>query len=725
MSQVPAAPAPAPTAAPADDAPSLSFRPLGWRPVLRLLPWLLGVALAGWAGYQLSLERGTQRLRDESVHRLDLFASAVDGVIKRLEPLPATVGLHPQVPALLAQGPGRGPSPALTESVNEHLRKLNAHLGSLALYVLDERGIVRATSNSAAPGTPPGPPRAPDDSRLGEDLSFRPYYLDALAGRVGRHFAIGLGGEPGYFVSHPIRVGARVVGVAAIKISLDPVEPTWDLLGAPGLLADANEVVILSSQPEWRYTALTELAPETRVEQQLTRLYGGQRIGRFPLDVRLQVEGDGQVLKGMLPGGLVAQPRAGAAGQYGMLALGRNLDGMDWRLMLFADLVPVRHQALLTGMLTAVAAAFFALLALLMRQRQRILKQKLEAKRWLETANAELEHKVARRTRALTETNVRLRREVAERVQAEATLRAAQDELVHAAKMALLGRLATGITHELNQPLGAIRTLSGNAQEFLRRGQSGAAESNLGLIARLADQMGDLIQPLKAFARKAEVRPQPTDVAQALANALFLVGQRLRAEKVQVHDQVPRASLYAWCDPNRLEQVLANLLGNALDAMARTPERQLRLSAGVHTLPEEGDPVAQALARAEAHFDGLTDPHTQAPAPRREVWVEVRDNGSGFTPEQAERLFEPFFTTKSEAGGLGLGLAICRDIVESFGGHLRAQALPEGGAAFTVFLPASAPDATDPPPRLRLGGRMPAAAAAPQPDPQTATTSPP
>ncbi|MEY8879457.1 MAG: ATP-binding protein, partial [Leptothrix sp. (in: b-proteobacteria)] len=592
-------------------------RPL-WPMVRRFLFGALAMALvglSGWLGFSLSERQGTAALRLESNHRLDLFAAAVEGMVKRLEHVPATIQLNPDVLALL-RAPAR---PERVQAVNGYLRRLNAHLGSLAVFVLDERGTVLASSNS----------EQGDDSLVGEDLSYRPYFLEALSGRVGRHFAIGVKrSEPGYFVSHPIRDGARVVGVATIKISLAPIEQTWEMLGAPALLADLNQVVILSSQPEWRYTALVDLPLERRVDLQLSRLYNNRRITRFPLPVQLSIDEDSQVLEGVLPGGLQTPSRPAGSGT---LVLGRTLDGMDWRLLIFSDLRGVRNQAVIHSLLTAVAAGFVLLLAMYLAQRRRILHQKLEARQMLERANADLEQKVARRTRALSETNTRLRKEVAERVQAEQTLRAAQDELVHAAKMAVLGQLASGITHELTQPLGAIRTLSGNASEFLRRGDLKAVAGNLSIVARLADQMGGIIQPLKGFARKSAAVPAATDVAHAVGNALFLYDQRLRKEGVELRNLCEPGQAVAWCDPNRLEQVLINLIGNALDAMRDAPVKVLTLQAA-------SDPAVP------------------------EVRVSVQDSGSGFDAAARERLFEPFFTTKAAGAGLGLGLAISRDI---------------------------------------------------------------
>lgn len=627
---------------------------------------LLTVLAAGWSGFVLSERHGLALLRDDADHRLDLFASAAQGAIRRLEHIPATIQLNREVQALLLE-----PHHALRVSAaNSYLRRLNAHLGSLAVFVLDERGIVVATSSD----------QTGDDSQLGEDLSFRPYFQEALSGQVGRHFAIGARThQPGYFVSHPIRDGARVVGVATIKISLEPIEQMWEMLGAPALLADTNRVVILSSRPEWRYTTLSDPTLEQRVEMQITRLYDEQPLPRFPVPLRLVdgaggegIEGgegdvDSEEVDGVLPPGLLPAEDGQRPARTSALVLGRALDGMDWRLMIFPDLRVVRNQAVLHSMLSAVAVGFVLLLTLFLNQRRRSMREKLEAKQLLERANAELEHKVARRTRALTETNARLRREIAEREQAERTLREAHDELVHAGKMAALGQLATGITHELAQPLGAIRTLAGNAVEFQRRGDQKAVSGNLGIITRLADQMGQIIQPLKGFARKSAAVPAATDVAHAVANALFLYDQRLRREGVEVRNLCVPGEVVAWCDPNRLEQVLINLIGNAADAMKDSPVRRLLISAGPDAAARDGEPPLR---------------------------LDVVDSGPGVPESVRARLFEPFFTTKEAGVGLGLGLAISRDIVREFHGELEASNCPEGGACFTLRLPLPPGEAT-------------------------------
>jgi C4-dicarboxylate-specific signal transduction histidine kinase len=591
----------------------------------------------GVAGYQASWNQGLAVVRTHAGHRLDLFASALEGMLNRLEHVPATIQLNRDVIALLRPRSG----PASAEAVNQYLRQLNQQLGSMAVYVLNERGRVVAASNAGEPG-----------SFVGEDLSFRPYFLAALSGEVGRHFAIGnTSKQPGYYLANPVRDQGRVIGVAVIKISLAPVAQAWAMLGVPAFIADDNQVIILSSQPDWLYQSLGDQGVDSMVDWQIRQLYLNQRPRRFAAAPSLQAASGVHAADGVL---LTGHGLGQVLGRT-VLAQTKPLPKMHWGLWMFTDADAVRRQAMTAGVLSAVAAGFFGLLWLVFSQRQRIVRQKLATKRMLERANAELEAKVVRRTSALANTNERLRREVAERVQAEVTLREAQDELVQAAKLAVVGQMSAGITHEITQPLGAIRTLADNSQAFLQRGDLDTVGSNLGLITRLSDQMGDIVRSLKSFARKAPPQPRATDIAQAVHNALLLFMARIRQDDVTLVNDCTEGLAQAWCDPNRLEQVIVNLIGNALDALHGQPERRLRL-------------------------------HTEL-TPEGRVLLRVDDTGSGLTPELLARLFAPFFTTKPHGHGLGLGLAISRDIIRSFDGDLRAESLPEGGARFTIELP--------------------------------------
>lgn len=625
----------------------------GHGPLLAALAVLL-VSLAGFGGYRLGEGLGMRALQVEASHRLDLGAAAIDGVVNRYAHIPATIELSPEVLALL-----RAPdSEARAAAANRYLERLNGHIGSIALFVLDRRGEVRAASNWAH-----------GDSFIGEDLSFRPYFQRAIAGQAGRHFAIGTTrGDPGYFVSHPIRDGSEIIGVAVIKIPLGGLEETWLSLGTPALISDENGVVILTAVPGWLYRSLAPLSPATVAEIEANRLYNGRpiqplTIGPEPVAAQLPMaDEDGVELR--LDRRIALPPELPRNSGY-YLAQGRTLPDTGWRLLVFSDLTPVRHQAASQAALALVAAAFVVLLAIFIAQRRRILRQRLEAQRLLERSNAELENKVARRTRALTESIARLRKEIAERQHAEQTLHAAQDELVQAGKLAVLGQLATSVTHELTQPLGAMRTLAGNAVEFMRRGDQDTAAKNLDIVGRLADQMASIITPLKTFARKSPAVPAAVDVTHAVGNALFLLEQRLKSADITVDNACVAGEAIAWCDQNRLEQVLINLIGNAIDAMRGQPRRELSI-------------------HAVRHADGR-------------ILLRIGDTGCGVPEALRGRLFEPFFTTKPAGEGLGLGLAISRDIVREFGGDLDADNRASGGTYFTVFLnPAPAPESAAP-----------------------------
>lgn len=613
---------------------TLNIRPA--RQFLLLVVATVLLVLTGMGTYRLSEQAGVAALSSQAQHRLDLFAAAVDSIVNRYAHVPGTLHLNPKVAALL-----RHPEdPGLQGEVNRYLEQLNIHIDSIALMVLDARGQVLASSNWNR-----------DDSFIGEDLSFRPYFQQALQGRPTRYYAIGTTrGDPGYYVSHPIMDGEWVRGVAVIKIGLRPLEEAWLPPETPALIADSNGVVILASLPEWRLTALAPLSQATQEEIRSSRQYNQHPIGLFPVSLAQGLDTT-QIVSfpghGINNGGLRRSKE--------FVAQSRRLPDSGWRLTVFSDLQPVRGQAAGDATLAVMATAFMLLLLLFINQRRRALRQRLETQELLERANAELEEKVAARTTDLQATNARLQDEVQERKKAEETLRAAQDELVQAAKLAVLGQLATGITHDLTQPLGALRTLSDNAVEFMHRGELPTVEKNLGIIGKLVDRMGSIIEPLKSFARKAPPHPQVVDVGQALGHALFLLERKLRQGGVRVHNRCPASLWRVWCEPVRLEQVLVNLIGNAIDAMAGQSTRELILEAG--------------------------------PAASGRLAIRVQDTGPGLNPSHAERLFEPFFTTKPAGQGLGLGLAISRDIIHDFGGDLAARSRPEGGAEFCIELP--------------------------------------
>ena len=339
-----------------------------------------------------------------------------------------------------------------------------------------------------------------------------------------------------------------------------------------------------------------------------------------------------------------------------MLSQSRGLVRRNWQMVYLSDLAPARASARAAALLTVLSEALAVMLVLYARQRHRLGRQRQRAREDLQRAYDQLENLVADRTASLEQITRELRDENAVRRQAEEQLRKAQSELVQAGKMAVLGQLSAGITHELNQPLTALRTMADNARVLIERGRLADASANLTTISQLVERMGQLTGQLRQFARKSDTRPSAVPVADAVTAALFLVERRIAQERVGFRMATHPRDLYALCDSNRLQQVLVNLFSNALDAMemAGSRPRQLVVEAG-----REG-------AR---------------------VLISVTDSGPGIPEDVRAHLFEPFFTTKPQGKGLGLGLAISEQIVRESGGRLRAESPPEGGARFIIDLP--------------------------------------
>ena len=600
------------------------------------------VAGATLATYQISQRMGLTELQSTGRHRLDLYAASLEREINKYAYFPATLGLEREVISLL-RGAG---SPS---KVNSHLEQLNERAGTLAIYVMDDLGQVLASSNWR---------RA--DSYVGEDLSFRPYFRDAMESGNGRFFGIGTTrSEPGYYISSSLAAEGRTLGVAIVKVSLEQLEKSWSTVEAPVLVADENGVVILSSVFDWKFTSLGPLDEKTRSAFDRTLQYnrralqplGINEVARLNHGARLvRMAGQKQEMISFYP----------VAGQF--LAQSQPLSGSPWSLTVLSPLEQIAGMSVTRAAVAGITTILLWILAAMINQRRRHLSDRFAAREALQQAHDELERKVGERTADLSAANAKLHDEVADRVRAERTLRGAQDELIQTGKLAVIGQLSAGIAHELNQPLAALRTLSSNTTRFLDRGDLITARSNLERIAQLVDRMGLITGQLKAFAHKSSGKPQAVDIHQVVAHAVALLEQRLKTANAQVSTRFSEGALYALCDANRMQQVVVNLIGNALDAMS-----------------DEASPLVELGASASGAMVRLT----------------VRDHGPGLSAEAQKRLFEPFFTTKEAGVGLGLGLAISAGIVSDFGGNLSGANHPSGGALFILEIPLAA-EATAP-----------------------------
>jgi two-component system sensor histidine kinase AauS len=591
---------------------------------------LLMIAL-GYVTYLYSEKNGIQALGENGQRQLELHARTVESEINKYNYLPSVLELESNVSDLL-----NDPSPELRTKVNDYLEGLNRRSRSRAIYVLDTTGRVLATSNWRDA-----------DSYLGEDLSFRAYYQDAIRGLPGRFYGIGsTTGEPGYYLAHGLEEKGKIIGVAVIKVRLEALEERWQRARLEAFVSDENGIIILSSDPARRLKSVRPLTAEIK-----ERLARSLQYYWWPLNELVPLEresiADG-VEKLTFPANSSVDHEHTVVSY---LAQTRDLADTPWHLTLLTPLEDLRREAANQGMLVAVACALVAFLLIAWNERRKVISTRLAAREALEQANNELERRITERTADLRASNERLKGQIRERRQAEETLRQAQDELVQAGKLAAIGQMSTSIAHELNQPLAALRTLSGNTVRFIERGALDTASTNLRTINDLVDRMGRITASLRAFARRGEDKGQAS-LSKAVEAALQLLAGRLENSALDLHQQFDDVALAI--DQTRLEQILVNLIGNALDAMQAQPLPVLWL---------EGE-----------MFEGR-------------YRLRIRDNGHGIDAEARKHLFEPFFTTKPGEQGLGLGLTLSASLAAAAGGSLNAEDPAEGGTMFVLILP--------------------------------------
>jgi two-component system C4-dicarboxylate transport sensor histidine kinase DctB len=474
----------------------------------------------------LSVQRGIAALQQSTAMRADRYAATLESTLDRYEFLPALVSLHPSVRALLASPE----DPARIAGRQRLPGRGQPRARASATYVIAANGLALAASNHGEPG-----------SFVGTDYRFRPYFQMASRGEIGRFYAIGVtSDEPGYYIAQPIEAAAgdrRHGGEAEPRM----VPARRLRAGEPLMVSDDHGVIFLSSVPAWQYRTLRPLPPALQAELHNTRQYHDVDVTPLPMqaldspvtrwlaDTTLD---DGErLVRGRDQASPRRKPRRAAGigrrrrDRY--LEINRAVGPAGWNMQVMAPLDPVLASARSATIGAALAYACICLLLVNLRQRRQRARDMLYSRRLLEAAYDELERRVEARTADLMAINEQLEGEVAERTRAESELRATQDELVQASKLAALGQMAAGITHELNQPLAALRTFSDNTRVLLERGQLDAATGNLSAIADLTERMGKITGQLKLFAGKARQRRNAVRVRAALDHVLQLMAPRL------------------------------------------------------------------------------------------------------------------------------------------------------------------------------------------------------
>ena len=564
------------------------------------------VAAASWPGYAVAFQRGLDHLRTAAQQRLAVEAARLDGHLSRFEYLPSLLETSPTVFRLLGS-PGDA---ALRQSVSLYLKSINLLAGAENLYVLGVSGETLAAADFDQPGTP-----------FGENLSYRPYVSEALSKGRGAFFGVGItSARAGYYLSYALKEGGVTKGVATVKVNLDSFERAWRDIDSDILLLDERRVAILSSRDAWRFRPMEPLSLQMREEISRSKPYANHELTPLGWTFATQFsDGSARV----------------TADRTAYTVSERSINHGLWKLVLLDDEAPIRQTAFIIGAMSALAAIAALLAAGLVEQRRRAIKQRLANQAALQAANDMLEIRVQERT---------------------AELRAAQDELVHAGKLAALGQMSAGMVHELNQPLAALQTAADNAILLVDRGSIGDARGNLTRIGELIRRLGRLTGQLRVFAYKSSSPLDAVSVEQALNESLKIVAARVKEGGVDVSADI-EAGLCVVADQTRLEQLLCNIVANALDALESAEQKSIRIRAS-----REGGQADRCR-------------------------IAISNSGPAIASDVLQRMFEPFVTTKPAGKGLGLGLMLSNHIARSFGGELRAQNLMPSGAEFVLILP--------------------------------------
>lgn len=566
---------------------------MGWRARFALLSLLLMAVGVVAVTNLLLTDRFTETTRNRAELRLALYSGNILSELRQNAIVPQLLARDPALITALDSGD-------FTQS-SQRLITFNAELSAASLILLDADGrIVAAT----------------DRARIGESERAAPYFVDTLRSR-DNVFTI-LAEETGayrFFYSRRIDSNGTLAGMIVVEVDLQKFESAWAGISDAVLVTNSEGTIVMSTEPRWR--GLTE----------------GEALQREPPS--------SAILRAL-------QATADWSGVPGDAYLGgeavMRVDGrvpfQGWRIASFTTYASVRDKV--NGVLALEIMVFAILLAAAFY----FLNRKTAVRMALfQRESAEL--------RAL---NARLQREIAERLRVQENLAVAEQTIQQSSKLAVLGEMSAAVSHELNQPLAAMKTYLAGARLLLNRNRPEEALSSFQRIDDLIERMGAITKQLKSYARQDGTVFQPVNMGDAVHSALALMEPQLRQRKVDITRTLPAEDVWVMGDRVRIEQVIINLLRNAVDATQTNaaPNIEVLLAAGETAI------------------------------------LTVRDNGTGLV--DIDNLFEPFYTTKQPGDGVGLGLAISSGIVNDLGGRLTARNASEGGAVFEMQLPVAAED---------------------------------
>ena len=568
--------------------------------VPRTSPWLkIAVAALVFVAIGVVLvtnrylsDRFTETTRNRAELRLALYSGNMISELQRTSVVPLLLSRDPAISEALKIGD--------FSHTTQRLIQVQADIGVASILLLDRDGRTVGATNRNLLGT---------NYRSMNFFIMAQRSMDTVFSSSERS-----GGGYEFTYSQAIQSEGQLLGVIVVAVDLMKYERAWAGLQDVVLVTDSEGTVILATEPRWRGMSLDDAIAAQDDESGLNAA----------LNQALNVTTDWTRNK----------PDTYLRG-VAFLRTEARVPFRGWHMVTFTAYDSVRERV--NGILALEIMGFAILMALTFYL--------LSRRAWSQTLS------FRRESAELRQLNARLQREIAEREKVQKDLAVAEQTLAQSSKLAVLGEMSAAVSHELNQPLAAMKTYLAGARLLLQRKRPDEALSSFQRIDDLIERMGAITRQLKSYARKGGEAFEAVDMRQCVSSALAMMEPQLKLRVVKINRTLPRQPVMVMADRLRLEQVLINLLRNALDATkdVAQPQIDLILSAG------------------------------------ETATLRVRDNGKGI--EDLENLFEPFYTTKAPGEGVGLGLAISSGIVADLGGRLTARNSDEGGAVFEMQLP--------------------------------------
>ena len=541
-----------------------------------------------WITNDFLTARFTESTRNRAQVRMTLYTGNLISELQRASIVPQLLARDPALIGALNANDHAQSSQRLISYIEE--------IGAASLLLLDKSGRAVAAS---------------DRSMIGSNHRSDQYFVKSL--RSNETIFTTSTDENNAIIftySRKVEYAGSTIGVIVVAVDLQKFESSWAGISDAVFVTDSEGTIILSTEPKWRGLQEKEALKVISAPRAI------ERAAQNATDWVFLSSGTK-----LLGSGVMRQES--------------RVPFQGWKMTSFTTYASVRQRV--NGVLALEIMGFAILLALTF---------------YFLSRKAQLQSVFFQRESAeLRQLNKRLQREIAERERAEKSLQVAEQTLAQSSKLAALGEMSAAVSHELNQPLAAMKTYLAGARLLLRRKRPEEAVSSFQRIDDLIERMGAITKQLKSYARKGGDEFAPLDMRDAVSSALSMMEPQLKRRHVEISKTMPREPVMVLGDRVRIEQVIINLFRNALDATKTVQEPQIDI----------------LLAAGET------------------ATLTVRDNGQGI--EDLDSLFEPFYTTKQAGEGVGLGLAISSGIVNDLGGRLTARNAAGRGAVFEVQLP--------------------------------------